>query len=156
MFQQAPAPTNFADVFFPNNWSSPPLPPPPPPQTQMHESTGHLIVVVIDEEDEEVTKPSTAAKLSAAIKSSVDVDERKLAAKPSTTGVAVKFTDKEKRVKNKKIRAEVLQKMLQFKAVLGVPFGTEHWKELLSQMENVGDYTHQLFFGCQGWRAHTF
>ena len=37
--------------------------------------------------------------------------------------------------------------------------GTEHWKELLSKMENVGDYTNQLFFGqsrvSQSWRAET-
>jgi hypothetical protein len=51
--------------------------------------------------------------------------------------------------------------MSPFKAVLGVPsaFGTEHWKELLSKMENVGDYTNQLFFGqsrvSQSWRAET-
>jgi hypothetical protein len=49
-----------------------------------------------------VTKPS------AAVKSSVGVDERKLAAKPSTTGVVVDLTDKEKRAKNKKIQEEVL------------------------------------------------
>jgi hypothetical protein len=51
-----------------------------------------------------------------------------VAAKPSTTGVDVELTDKEKRAKNKKIRAEVLQKMPQIKAELGVPnaFGTEH------------------------------
>jgi hypothetical protein len=42
--------------------------------------------------------------------------------------VVNELTDKEKRVMNKKIRAEVLHKMPQFKAVLGVPnaFGTEH------------------------------
>jgi hypothetical protein len=114
----------------------------------MHEHTGHPIAVVIDEEDEEATKSSTAAKSSdatkssAAIKSSVSVDEQKLAAKPYTTGVVAELTDKEKRATNKMIKEEVLQKMPQFKAVLGVPdaFGTEHWKELLSQMENVGDY----------------
>ena len=37
--------------------------------------------------------------------------------------------------------------------------GTEHWKELLSKMENVGDYTNQLFFGqsrvSQSLRAET-
>jgi hypothetical protein len=101
---------------------------------QTHEYAGHLIVVIIDEEDEEATKPSTAAKSSAAtkssaaIKSSVGVDERKLAAKPSTTGVIVELTDKEKRAKNKKIKEEVLQKNPQFKAVLSVPnaFGPEH------------------------------
>jgi hypothetical protein len=82
-------------------------------------------------------------------KSSVHVDERKLAAKPYTTGVVVELTDKEKRAKNKKIKEEVLQKITQFKAVLSVPyaFGMEHWKVLLSQMENGGDYTNQLFFG---------
>ena len=62
---------------------------------------------------------------------------------------------------NKKIRAEVLQKMPQFKAMLGAPnaFGTEHWKELLSKMENVGNYTKHLFFGqsivSRNWRAQT-
>ena len=88
-------------------------------QTQTHEYTGHPIAVVFDEEDEEATKPSTAAKSSAttksstAIKSSVGVDKRKLAAKPYTTGVVVELTDnKEKRATNKKIRAEVLQKLL--------------------------------------------
>jgi hypothetical protein len=119
-------------------------------QTHTHEYTGHPI-----EEDEEATKPSTAAKSStatkpsAAIKSSIGVDERKLAAKPYTTGVAIELTDMEKRVKNKKIKAEVLQKMSQFKAELSVSnaFGPEHWKELLSQMENDGDYTNHLFFG---------
>jgi hypothetical protein len=89
------------------------------------------------------------------------VDERKLAAKPSTTGVVIELTDKEMRVMNKKIKEEVLQKMSQFKAVLGVPhaFGTEHWKEILSKMENVGNYTNQLFFGqsrvSQDWRSQT-
>ncbi len=87
--------------------ASSPLPP-LPPQTQTHEYAGHPIAVVIDEEDEEATKPSTAAKSYAAtksfaaIKSSVRVDERKLAAKPSTTGVVVELADKEKRVKNKR------------------------------------------------------
>ena len=112
------------------------------------------------------TKPSTAAKSSAAtkssaaIKSSIGVDKRKLGAKPSTTGVVVELADKEKRAKNKKIKAEVLQKS-QFKAVLGVPyaFGTEHWKKLLSQMENVGNFTYQLFFGLfkvsLNWRSET-
>ena len=84
-------------------------------------------------------------------KSSVHVDERKLAAKPytTTTGVVVELTVKEKRATNKKIKEEVLQKITQCKAVLSVPyaFGMEHWKVLLSQMENGGDYTNQLFFG---------
>ena len=72
-----------------------------------------LIAVVFDEKD--ATKPSTAAKSSAVSKS---------------------LTDKEKRATNKKIKEEVLQKMSQFEAVLGVPyaFGPEHWKVLLSQM----------------------
>ncbi len=104
-------------------------------QTQMHKYTGYPI-----EEDEEATKPSTAAKSfagtkpSAEIKSSVHVDERKLAAKPSTTGVVIELTDKEKRATNKKIKEELLQKIPQFKAVLSVPnaFGPEHWKELIS------------------------
>jgi hypothetical protein len=131
-------------------------------QTQTHKYTGHPI-----EEDEEATKPSTAAKSStaakpsAAIKSSIGMDKRKIAAKPYTTGVVVELTDMEKRARNKKIKAEVLQKMSQFEAVLGVPyaFGAEHWKELLSQMVNVGDYTNQLFFGqskiCRNWRSET-
>jgi hypothetical protein len=90
------------------------------------------------------------------------VDERKLAAKPYTTGVVVELTDdKEKRAMNKKIRAEVLHKIPQFKAVLSVPyaFGMEYWKVLLSQMENGGDYTNHLFFGqstvSRGWRSNT-
>ncbi len=89
------------------------------------------------------------------------MDKRKLAAKPSTTGVVVDLTDKVKRAKNKKIRAEVLQKIPQFKAVLSVPkaFGMEHWILLLSQMENGGDYINQLFFGqsrvSQSWKAET-
>jgi hypothetical protein len=38
-------------------------------------------------------------------------------------------------------------------------FGMEHWKELLSQMVNVGNFTNQLFF-CQSrdsrrWRENT-
>ena len=72
--------------------------------------------------------------------------------------MVIELTDKEKRATNKKIKEELLQKNPQFKAVLGVPqaFGTEHWKELFSKMENVGDYTNQLFFGqsrvSQGWR----
>ena len=51
--------------------------------------------------------------------------------------------------------------MSQFEAVLGVPyaFGPEHWKVLLSQMKNDGDYTNQLLFGqsrvSQNWRADT-
>ncbi len=78
-------------------------------------------MVIIDEEDEEATKPSTVAKSSAAtkssaaIKSSIGVDERKLAAKPSTTGVIIELTDKEKRAKNKKIKEEVLQKFLKLR-----------------------------------------
>ena len=87
-------------------------------QTQTHEYTGHPIVVVIDEENEEATKPSTAAKSSAtttpsaAIKSSVGVDEQKLAAKPYTTGVVVELTDKEKRTTNKKLRKKYFKKFL--------------------------------------------
>jgi len=75
--------------------------------------------------------------------------------------VVVDWTEKEKRTKNKKIRAEIFLKIPQFKAVLGVPYalGMEHWKELLSQMENVGDYTNQLFFGqsrvSRNWRGET-
>jgi hypothetical protein len=136
-------------------------------QTQTHKYAGHPIAVVIDEEDAEATKPYTAAKSftatksSTAIKSSVGVDEQKLAAKPSTTGVVVELTDEVKRAKNKNIKEELLQNISQFKAVLGVPnaFGPEHWKVLLSQMENDGNYTNQLFFGrskdCRGWRSQT-
>ena len=75
--------------------------------------------------------------------------------------MVIELTDKEKRATNKKIKEELLQKNPQFKAVLGVPqaFGTEHWKVLLSQMENGGDYTNQLFFGqsrvSRGWRSET-
>jgi hypothetical protein len=98
------------------------------------------IAVVFDEKDEVATKPSTDAKSSAVSKS---------------------LTDKEKRATNKKMKKEVLQNIPQFKAVLSVPFafGPEHWKVLLSQMENGGDYTSQLFFGqsrvSQDWRAQT-
>jgi len=76
-------------------------------------------------------------------------------------GVAIELTDKEKRAKNKKILTEVLQKTSQFKAELSVPhaFRPEHWKVLISQMENDGDYTNQLFFGqsrvSQKWRVGT-
>jgi hypothetical protein len=111
---------------------------------------------------EEATKRSAVIKPSATVKSSICVDERKFAAKPSTTGVVVELTeDKEKRATNKKIKEEVLQTIPQFKAVLSVPnaFRPEHWKVLLSQMENGGDYTNQLFFGqsrvSQKWRAET-
>ncbi len=52
------------------------------------------------------------------------------------------MTDKVKRATNKKIMEEVLQKNPQYKAVLSVhhAFGTEHWKELFSQMKNNGEY----------------
>jgi hypothetical protein len=76
-------------------------------------------------------------------------------------GVVVELRDKEKRAMNKKIKEEVLLKIPQFKAELSVSnaFRPEHWKVLLSQMENGGDYTNQLFFGQsrvnQGWRAET-
>jgi hypothetical protein len=91
----------------------------------------------------------------------IGLERKKLTAKPYTTGVVVELTDKEKRATDKKIRTEVLQKTSQFKAVLGVPnaFGTEHWKVLISQMVNVGDYTNQLFFGqsrvSRDWRSNT-
>ena len=45
--------------------------------------------------------------------------------------------------------------------MLGVPqaFGMKHWKVVLSQMENGGDYINQLFFGqyrvIRNWRAET-
>jgi hypothetical protein len=96
------------------------------------------IVVVFDEKD--ATKPSTAAKSSAMSKS---------------------LTDKEKRATNKKIKEEVLQNIPLFKAELSVynAFGPEHWKVLISQIKNVGNYTNQLFFGqsrvSQNWRAAT-
>ena len=75
------------------------------------------------------------------------MDERKLAAKPYTTGVVVELTDKEKRAMNKKIKEEVIQKF-QFKAELSVynAFGPEHWKELISQMKNDGDYCHRPWY----------
>ena len=50
---------------------------------------------------------------------------------------------------------------LSCKAVLSVKnaFGPEHWKILISHMENGGDYTNQLFFGqstvSRGWRSET-
>jgi hypothetical protein len=61
--------------------------------------------------DEEATKRSAVTKPSAAVKSSIRVNERKLAAQPSTTDVVVELADKEKRATNKKIRTEVLQKI---------------------------------------------
>ena len=70
--------------------------------------------------DEEATKQSTVTKSSAAVKSSVRVNERKLAAQPSTTGVVIELADKEKRATNKKIKEEVLQKNHQLKAELSV------------------------------------
>jgi hypothetical protein len=99
------------------------------------------------------------AAIKSSVKSSVGMDERKLAAKPYTNGMVIELTDKEKRATNKKIKEEVLQKIPQFKAVLSMPnaFGPEHWKEFISQMKNNGDYTNQLFFGqsrdSQSWRA---
>ncbi len=89
------------------------------------------------------------------------MDERKLAAKPYTTGVVVELTDKEKRATNKKIKEEVLHKIHQFKAELSVynAFGPEHWKELISQMKNDGNYTNHLFVGqsrvSRSWRDET-
>ena len=46
-------------------------------------------------------KSDAATKSFTAIKSSIDTDKRKLAAKPSTTGAVVELTEKEKRAKNK-------------------------------------------------------
>jgi hypothetical protein len=40
------------------------------------------------------------------------VDERKLAAKPSTTGVVVELTNKVTRAKNKNIKEELLKKII--------------------------------------------
>jgi hypothetical protein len=114
-----------------------------------------------DSDEEATSKRSTVAKSSPGTKSSIRVDEQKLEAQPSTTGVVVELADKEKRATNKKIRTEVLQNIHLFKADLSVynAFGKEHWKVLLSQMENDGDYTHQLFFGqsrvSQSWRYET-
>ena len=94
-------------------------------------------------------------------KSSIRVDEQKLEAQPSTTGVVIELADKEKRATYKKIRTEVLQHIHLFKVDLSVynAFGKEHWKVLLSQMKNDGDYTHQLFVGqsrvSQSWRYET-
>ena len=113
------------------------------------------------EADTVLSEIESEAAIKSSVKSSVRMDERKLASQPFSTGVVVELADKEKRATNKKIRDEVLQNISQFKAVLGVPqaFGTEHWKVLLSQMENGGDYTNQLFFGqsrvSRGWRSET-
>jgi hypothetical protein len=60
-------------------------------------------------------KSDAATKSSTAIKSSIGTDKQKLAAKPSTTSVVVELTEKEKRAKNKKIQAEVLQKCLRLR-----------------------------------------
>jgi hypothetical protein len=113
------------------------------------------------EADTVLSEIESEAAIKSSVKSSIGVDERKLATKPYITGAVVELTDKEKRAMNKKIKEEVLQKNSQFKAVLGVTqaFGMEHWKELLSQMMNVGDYTNQLFFGqsrvSRTWRSNT-
>ena len=113
------------------------------------------------EADTVLSEIELEAAIKSSVKSSVRMDERKLASQPFSTGVVVELADKEKRATNKKIRDEVLQNISQFKAVLGVPqaFGTEHWKELFSKMKNVGNYTNQLFFGqsrvSQGWRKET-
>ena len=51
--------------------------------------------------------------------------------------------------------------MPHFESELRVPraFGTEHWKTLLSQMKNGGEYTERFFFDqsedCKLWRKHT-
>jgi hypothetical protein len=117
---------------------------------------------VIDEEDEEVTKPSIATKPSTATRTSLGTKPSTVTNSSTTTKPSATLSqDKEKRATNKKIKEEVLQNITQFKAVLGVPraFGPEHWKELLSQMVNVGDYANQFFFGqsrvSQSWRAET-
>jgi hypothetical protein len=59
--------------------------------------------------NKEATKRSAVTKPSAAVKSSIRVNDRKLAAQPSTTDVVVELADMEKRATNKKIRTEVLQ-----------------------------------------------
>jgi hypothetical protein len=100
------------------------------------------------EADTMLLEIESEAAIKSSVKSSVGVDEQKLAAKPYTTGVVVELTDMEKRAMNKKIKEEELQKIPQFKAVLSLPyaFGMEYWKVLLSHMENGGDYTNHLFF----------
>ena len=114
-----------------------------------------------DSDEEATSKRSTAAKSSPGTKKSIRVDEQKLEAQPSTTGVVIELADKEKRATYKKIRTEVLQHIHLFKVDLSVynAFGKEHWKVLLSQMKNDGDYTHQLFVGqsrvSQSWRYET-
>ena len=81
-----------------------------------------------DSDEEATSKRSTAAKSSPGTKSSIRVDEQKLEAQPSTTGVVVELADKEKRATNKKSRTEVLQNIYLFKADLSVynAFGKEH------------------------------
>ena len=78
------------------------------------------------EADTVLLEIESEAAIKSSVKSSVGVDERKFAAQPSTTGVVIELTDKEKRAMNKKIRTEVLRKTSQFKGVLGVhhAFGT--------------------------------
>ena len=73
-------------------------------------------------ESEVLSEIESEAAIKSSVKSSVGVDERKFAAQPSTTGVVIELTDKEKRAMNKKIKEEVLQKNPQFKAVLSVPY----------------------------------
>ena len=55
-------------------------------------------------------KSDTGTKSSTAIKSSVDVDKQKLAAKPSTTGVITELTDKEKEPRIRKLRQKYFKK----------------------------------------------
>ena len=50
--------------------------------------------------------------------------------------MVVELSEKDKRAKNTKIKAELLKKISQFKAELAVPmaFGQKHWAKLLLQM----------------------
>ena len=91
-----------------------------------------------------VTNSSTGTKPSAATK-------------PSTTTKSSQ--DKEKRATNKRVKDEVLRLMSRFQAELRVPYGTNHWKIILSQMKNGGEYNERLFSDiskdCVQWRAKT-
>jgi hypothetical protein len=86
-------------------------------QTQTHKYTGY---------------PIAAAKPSAAIKSSVGVDEQKLAAKPYTTGVVVELTDEEQRATNKKIKEEVFKTFLNLRLC---------WVCLKPLVQSIGKYS---------------
>jgi hypothetical protein len=77
--------------------------------------------------------------------------------KPSATTKS--SSDKEKRATNKRIKNEVLLLLPQFKAELCEPLRLKHWGKLISQMENVDEYTKWLFFDksnyCRTWRSKT-